>query len=194
MLLTAYSVPSEAWRMQESYETETGNQAKTMGKIDIQVNGHTMTATLADNSSAAALVELLKHGPLTYRAHDYGGFEKVGNIGHTLPRNDEYILIVPGDIILYQGTDICIYYDTNEWNFTRLGRIDNLSQSEIKRILGVGECTVTITLGGSSSVSQVDNGDMPGTAGAVYGLDGKALGKAPGRGVYIENGIKKSRL
>ncbi|WP_168354611.1 cyclophilin-like fold protein [Palleniella muris] len=163
-----------------------------MKKIIISVNGRSMTATLADNSSAAALVALLEQGSLTYNAHDYGNFEKVGDIGHALPRNDEYITTVPGDIILYLGNNVCIYYDTNEWNFTRLGRIDNLSASEIRSILGTGDCTVTLSLAGETPVERVKTGTTT-AATAVRGFDGKALDKIPAKGIYIENGIKKSR-
>ena len=176
----------------EKNHDTTENDTRTMKKITISVNGRSMTATLADNSSATALVALLEQGPLTYNAHDYGNFEKVGDIGHTLPRNDEYITTVPGDIILYLGNNICIYYDTNEWNFTRLGRIDTLSASEIRSILGTGDCTITLSLAGTTSVEKVKTGTKS-AATAVRSLDGKALEKIPAKGIYIENGIKKSR-
>ncbi|MBO4601744.1 MAG: hypothetical protein J5651_01115, partial [Salinivirgaceae bacterium] len=81
-------------------------------KLYITVNGTTFTATLVDNSSAQALVDALKKAPITYEAHDYGNFEKVGELGITLPRNDENITTEPGDLILYLGTRFVIYYDT----------------------------------------------------------------------------------
>ncbi|MCM1079662.1 MAG: cyclophilin-like fold protein [Bacteroidales bacterium] len=175
----------------ESVEIIMYNQNKAMNKMNITVNGKTMTATLADNSSAAALVALLEQGPLTYQAHDYGNFEKVGYIGHSLPRNDEYIATVPGDIILYQGSNICLYYDTNEWDFTRLGKIDNLSANEIRSILGTGDCTVTLSLAGETAVKQVEGGTASGGK-TIHSLDGRTLVNAPEKGIYIEKGIKKS--
>lgn len=125
---------------------EENNPKPINNKMYIKVNGHTLTATLADNSSTAALIELLKKGDLTYEANDYGNFEKVGNIGTSLPQNNTNITTTPGDIILYQGNNICIYYDTNTWNFTRLGKIDNISQTELKDILGTGKCSITLSL------------------------------------------------
>lgn len=92
------------------------NQAKEetpAEMIEISFNGHTYPATLADNSLATAFAELLKNGPLTIPAHDYGGFEKVGELGTTLPRNDEQITASAGDIILYQGNQITLYYAQN---------------------------------------------------------------------------------
>ena len=78
---------------------------------------------LSDNSSAEALVQKLKEGPVTLLMHDYGSFEKVGELPFSLPRNDEQITTEPGDVILYQGNQITFYYDTNSWSFTRLGKI-----------------------------------------------------------------------
>lgn len=112
----------------------------------ITANDITFTAEFAENSSADAFRELLAKGDLTINMNDYGNFEKVGELGTTLPRNDEYITTESGDIILYQGNSITIYYDTNTWNFTRLGRINNVTQSELKEILGSGDITVTLSL------------------------------------------------
>jgi len=114
-------------------------------KIIIQITSdsgnHKLTATLADNSSATAFNELLKKGPLTIKMSDYGNFEKVGPLGTKLPRNDTQITTEAGDIILYQGNQITIYYDTNSWNFTRLGKVDGVTQTELKKILGKGDVT-----------------------------------------------------
>jgi len=119
-------------------------------KISIQITSdsgsHTLAATLADNSSATAFYELLKKGPLTVDMHDYGSFEKVGSLGTKLPRNDTQITTQAGDIILYQGNQITIYYDTNSWNFTRLGKVDGMTQAELKKILGKGNVTAVFSV------------------------------------------------
>ena len=114
-------------------------------KISIQITSetgsHALTATLADNSSALAFYELLKKAPVTIKMSDYGNFEKVGPLGTSLPRNDTQITTIAGDIILYQGNQITIYYDTNSWSFTRLGKIDGVTQAELKRVLGKSNVT-----------------------------------------------------
>jgi len=112
----------------------------------IKVNGTSLTAELTENTSAKALVELLKKGDITIDMSDYGNFEKVGELGTGLPRNDEQITTSPGDIILYQGDKITIYYAENSWNFTRLGKIKNISADELKALLGEGNVTVTLSL------------------------------------------------
>ena len=119
-------------------------------KISIQITSDSgkseLTASLADNSSARAFYELLKKEPLTVDMHDYGNFEKVGSIGTRLPRNDTQITTTAGDIILYQGNQITIYYDTNSWNFTRLGKVDGVTQAELKKILGKGDVTAVFEI------------------------------------------------
>ncbi len=110
----------------------------------ITVNGHTLTADFADNSSAGAFRELLSKGPVSVSMDDYGGFEKVGSLGTTLPRNDSQITTEPGDVILYQGSSITIYYDRNSWSFTRLGKIRDVTQPRLKEVLGAGEGEVDI--------------------------------------------------
>lgn len=104
------------------------------------------TAALADNSSAEALKELLARGPLTIDMSDYAGMEKVGTIGTSLPGNDEQITTGAGDIILYQGNSLVIYYDTNSWNFTRIGKIEGVTGEELLEAFGSGDVTVTFSL------------------------------------------------
>ena len=125
-------------------------------KIKIEVGDYTLTATLSDNSSAKAFVQLLSKGKLTVEMSDYGDFEKVGSLGTTLPRNDTYITTEPGDLILYQGNNITIYYDVNSWTFTKLGKIDGISSSELRDILGKGDITAVFSLPEENNFSYGD--------------------------------------
>ena len=124
-------------------------------KINVSFNGHTYPATLADNTSAEAFAELLKSGPLTVSAHDYGSFEKVGDLGTALPRNDEQITTSAGDIILYQGNQITVYYAENAWSLTRLGRIDD--PNGLRDAFGGGDVTITFALADTAA-----DGENPG--------------------------------
>ena len=128
------------------YDTLPLNEEKSDNKLKISVNGTELTATLEDNSSAQALTELLKQGNITVDMSDYGNFEKVGNLPQSLPKNDEKITTVPGDIILYQGNKITIYYAENTWDFTKLGHINNITQEELKTLLGDGDVTVSLSI------------------------------------------------
>ena len=140
-------------------------------KLYISIGGVTKNATLVSNSSTEALVAQLQQGDITYQAHDYGNFEKVGPLGYTFPQNNEQITTEPGDLILYQGNNLCIYYDTNSWNFTRIGKIDNASQEEIKSFVhaGGGDVTVRLSLTDSPRVGDV-NGDGEVSIGDVTAL------------------------
>ena len=136
--------PVEAPPSTKSIEDE--QEAEGAVRMNVTIGEQTFTADLTDNSSADALVELLKNGPLTIDMHDYGNFEKVGPIGQTLPRNDERITTGPGDIILYQGNQLTIYYDTNTWEFTSIGHIPDVTTEELLAVLGKGNVTVQFSL------------------------------------------------
>lgn len=112
----------------------------------ILIGEHTLPVKTADNSSAEALNKLLKSGDITVDTHDYGNFEKVGALGVNLPTNDERITTRPGDVILYQGNQITVYYDTNSWNFTWLGKVQGVTADELKAILGDGDVTMVLSL------------------------------------------------
>lgn len=124
---------------------DTTDENKT-NKMKITIGNTVLTATLVDNSSTEALKKVLSKAPLTIEMQDYGNMEKVGSLGQDFPRNDESITAKAGDIILYQGNALVIYYASNSWSFTRLGKIDNVTQNELKEILGRGNVTVTLSL------------------------------------------------
>jgi len=140
------------------YGTESGETASTLQNISedtmyIIIGKHTLTVKTADNSSAKALLALLGDGDITVNAHDYGGFEKVGALGTKLPTNDEQITTQPGDVILYQGNQLTVYYDTNSWSFTRLGKVQGVTADELKVILGDGDVTMILSLDDKNSRS-----------------------------------------
>lgn len=112
----------------------------------VTVGNTVLTANFEDNTSAEALAQLLMDNPLTVQMSDYAGMEKVGVIGTSLPRNDRQIDVGAGDIILYQGNQITIYYGTNSWNFTKLATIENVTGDELLKILGSGDAEVTFSV------------------------------------------------
>ena len=119
-------------------------------KLNIKINNgkstHLLSATLYDNSSSRALVAFIQAGDVTINMHDYSNFEKVGELPKTLPRNDTPTDADAGDLILYLGKSFVIYYDKNSWNFTPLGKIDNVSKNELKSILGTGNVTAVLSI------------------------------------------------
>lgn len=110
------------------------------------VGGEIFSASFADNSGAQALKELLASGDITIQMSDYGGFEKVGSLGQSLPTENSQTTTQAGDIVLYQGNQIVIFYGSNSWSYTRLGKIDDLTGWE--EALGTGDIGVTFSLQG----------------------------------------------
>lgn len=115
-------------------------------KIQITVGDTTLTAIPENNSSAEAFLALLQEGPVTVEMSDYAGMEKVGPLGTSLPRNDTQISVDAGDVILYQGNQITIYYGTNSWNFTKLAVIEGATKESLLKVLGSGNVDVTFSL------------------------------------------------
>ena len=109
----------------------------------ITAGDHTFYAAFENNSSATALIDKLKESPLTLDLHDYGNFEKVGSLPWSLPTNDRRITTTAGDVILYMGSEITIYYDVNTWSFTRLAHIDGATKQALLTAFGKGNVTVT---------------------------------------------------
>ena len=150
MLLATLMLSAFAATVQAQQKVFNDNQNKTnmeSNTIKLTIEGgRTFTATLVDNSSTQALKEQLAKGNITVEMEDYANMEKVGSLGIRLPRNDRQTTTGPGDLILYQGHNLVIYYDTNSWSFTRLGKIDNASQADLKAALGKGDVKVTLSL------------------------------------------------
>ena len=112
--------------------------------IQLQVNGASFTAALEQNAAAQALAQLLAQGPVTIQMDNYGGFEKVGALGQSLPASDVQTTTEPGDIVLYQGDQIVIFYGSNSWSYTRLGHVTDLTGWA--DALGSGDVSVTFSL------------------------------------------------
>lgn len=126
----------------------TVNENTMTSEIKITVSGKTLPVKIEDNAATKALVEALKGSSITYEADDYGGFEKVGALGRTLPSSDTQITTSPGDVILYNGNQVVLFYGNNSWSYTRLGKIQYGSIDELKSFLkaGAGKISVTLSL------------------------------------------------
>ena len=98
-----------------------------------------------DNESIGALIDLAEAGPLKIEMSMYGGFEQVGSLGAGLPRKDEETTTEAGDIVLYSGNRIVVFYGSNTWAYTRLGRITDKTPAEMADLLGNGNVSITIS-------------------------------------------------
>ena len=115
-------------------------------KMYITIDGVSQPATLYNNAATQALIAKLEEGPVTVTLNSSGGFEIWGALGFSLPTSNEQITAQPGDVILYNGSNICLMYGTNSWSYTRLGHIDDLNDSELRSFLKAGESNIEVTL------------------------------------------------
>ena len=115
-------------------------------EIKITVSGKSLPVKIEDNVATKALVAALREASITYEAHDYGGFEKVGGIGRTLPSGDSQITTQPGDVILYASDQIVLFYGSNSWSYTRIGKIQYGTLDELKTFLQAGKGNISVTL------------------------------------------------
>ena len=112
--------------------------------MKVQVGDVAFTATLEKNEAVASFVEMMRENPVSIQMSDYSGFEKVGSLGTSLPVNNSQTTTHAGDIVLYNGNQIVIFYGSNSWSYTRLGHVDDLTGWE--EALGSGDVTVTFSL------------------------------------------------
>lgn len=136
---TAAAVPTER---EETATRETGEEETV---LYIQIGDTTLTAEPADTQAADALMELLKDGPMTVQVENYGGFEKVGELPRALPHQDSRITTRAGDIMLYQGDSIVLFYGSNTWSYTRLGTIRDVGGQDLAAVLGGPETQITLS-------------------------------------------------
>ena len=163
--------------------------ASSQTKVLLKVGGNTMTATLTDNGATRELTKLLEQGDITIRMSDYGGFEKVGALPQSLPTSNTQITTKPGDIMLYQGNQMVIFYGSNSWSYTRLGKIDGATTSNLRQFLGNGDVTLTLSLDSSAGMENVTGDAIK--EEIIYDLNGRRITKKPlAPGIYIINGKK----
>lgn len=114
-------------------------------RMKMTINGNPVTVDWEDNDAVSALQNAVKDNPLTIQTSMYGGFEQVGSLGMDLPRNDTQITTQPGDVILYSGNQMVVFYGSNTWAYTRLGKITDKTDAELQTLLSNGNVTIVIS-------------------------------------------------
>ena len=185
MILAALLVMSCS---RDEIQAQTTNYETMTTKMYITIDGRTEAVTLTNNSATQALVAKLQKASVTVTLNSSGGFEIWGALGFSLPTSNEQINAQPGDIVLYNGSNICMFYGTNSWNYTLLGKIDGLSESELRTFLKAGESniSVTLSLSNTTGISQVK---ADGSKSRAYTLSG-TLAQVGHKGIIIQNGKK----
>lgn len=123
----------------EPKQQEEQNMILTIGSTRVKVDWQ-------DNESVTALKKLVEKQPLTVQMSMYGGFEQVGSLGTSLPRKDIQMTTSAGDIVLYSGNQVVVFYGSNSWSYTRLGHISDKSAAEMEELLGHGDTAITFSM------------------------------------------------
>lgn len=162
----------------------------TMDKMYITIGEQTQSVTLADNDATRELVTALQNAPITVTLND-NNFEIWGSLGRTLTTKNEQMTAQPGDIVLYNGSNICIFYASNSWSYTRLGKIEGLSDDELRTFLKAGQnnISVTLSLAEPTGIKGLSPNPSPVREGRIYSLNGVKV-ENPSKGLYIMNGKK----
>ena len=158
----------------------------TMNKMYITIGEQTQPVTLVDNAATQELVSKLQQGAVNVTLNSSGGFEIWGALGFSLPTSNEQINAQPGDVILYNGSNICIFYGTNSWSYTRLGKIDGLSESQLRTFLKAGESNISVTLSLNNTTGISNVRSTSSDEAAYYSLSGQRV-MNPTKGIYIKN-------
>ena len=150
------AVTQESGIPEETQQAETGDadaaeEQKTddeeesrMIEMTLKINDEEVNVKWEDNESVRALADLAAKGPVTIDTSLYGGFEQVGGLGITLPSNDVNTTTEPGDIVLYSGSNIVVFFGTNNWAYTKLGHIEDKSGEELRDMLENNNTVMTI--------------------------------------------------
>ena len=132
----------------QTENTDNEEERGTTG-MKLKINDEEVDVKWEDNDSVRALADLASKGPVTVDTSLYGGFEQVGSLGTDLPNDDVDTTTEPGDIVLYSGSSIVVFFGTNTWAYTRLGHIEGKSVDELRNMLGGKSAVLTITSEGS---------------------------------------------
>lgn len=127
-------------------ETQEGNRDQEENEMRMRIAETDVVVEWEDNQAVSDLMALAAGGPITVELSMYGGFEQVGPLGTSLTVDDEQITTQPGDIVLYAGNQISIFYGANSWAYTKLGHITDKTADEMADLLGNGDVSVTITV------------------------------------------------
>ena len=173
------------WLASQTFQTVT----ETM-KMNITIDGQTQSVTLESNQAARELHEKLQEGPVTVTLNTSGGFEIWGALGFSLTSSDERITAGPGDVILYDDSNICLLYGSNTWSYTRLGKIDGLDESQLRSFLKAGERNIVAVLSLTSDATALNDLKVAkDSKDLIFNMKGQQVEQTP-KGIYVTKGKK----
>lgn len=134
----------EATTVEQITNTATTKAIEETTDLQMMIGNTSVSVDWEDNESVQSLKELCRNQPLAIQMSMYGGFEQVGSIDKALPQNDMQTTTSAGDIVLYSGNQMVVFYGSNSWAYTRLGHITDKTAEEMSDLLSNGDTTITI--------------------------------------------------
>ena len=185
---------SQMAAIMQSYLFNYGSQmaGKSVGLI---VSSHSSGISGVVSDARRLLPDVTWMGeqaPITYEADDYGGFEKVGALGRSFTRSDQQMTTQAGDVILYNGNNMVLFYGSNSWSYTRLGRIQYETLDELKSFLKAGKGHISVTLSLTADETAIRQTKRTDEKAKYYSLNGMPTSH-PTKGIYIKDGKKYVR-
>ena len=163
----------------------------TMNKIYVTIDEQTQSMTLADTQAAQELVARLQNGPLTISLNTNDDFEIWGPLGFSLTTSNRQMTAQAGDVVLYNGSNICLFADTDSWSYTPLGHFDSITGNDLRTFLKIGESNISVTLSltNTTAIKNVSTDATTARKDDIYSLNGQKV-ESPTKGLYIKNGKK----
>lgn len=158
-------------------------------KINMSVNGTNFSVTLVSNQATEELLRHLQQGEIRLSTSRYGGFEQVGALPWTLPTSNSQTATSPGDVMLYNSNQLVVFFGSNSWSYTRLGRIENADQSQLESALDTPSCNIILSLPQTTGIRNISENTTPADDNRTYDLQGRSVSQ-PQKGIYIRNGKK----
>ena len=127
-----------------SSDTETKISSSEACSMKLLINETEIPVIWENNDSVTEIMEEASKGDITVSMSMYSDNEQVGSLGKSYTRNDKQTTTHNGDIVLYSGSNIVLFYGSNSWSYTRLGKMD-LSEAEVTELLSNGDVSVRLT-------------------------------------------------
>ena len=127
-----------------SANTSTNVQSKGEINMKLLIDNVEVTVDWENNESVQQILSIASNSDIIVNMHRYGGFEQVGELGHNIVSNNMQITTEPGDIVLYNGNNIVVFFGNNSWSYTKLGKIKGKSLNELKTLLDKSSVVINI--------------------------------------------------
>ena len=140
------SIPDVSPESEEVVEPSDTEEEEKEKMLKLYIDDQEIAVIWENNETVKSLCELAGKGTITINTSMYGGFEQVGPLGQSLPRSDVQTETGPGDIVLYSGNQIVVFFGSNSWSYTRLGHIENMSAQELTQLLNKSNVNIKISV------------------------------------------------